>query len=368
MNGLAIGLLQSADTTLRKFGRVGEDIADRIFLYQASMQADVSNLLREFRGITKALSKNDMLHHAIAYLDATEGFKIANFKGETARQVQRLRELFNKVKQDAKLSGILKGVIDDYFPHHHQYNALKGGKKTTEILTKRANSLLNNGKANDFAEAYELARKELESLQMFTKASKKARNIENERLENLPDWLGDPRNYGSRGKYRKDVDQAIERYLLGAYRRVNEEKFFGKYGKQIFGDKYKTWNETLGGLSDDEAKYARRTYAELFGHPEHYKLPEWVNVMRNFTIFEKMDLSAIANTFQSLVTTLPKATTFGYIRGVRILSKGLKEAVSSSGKEFADRYGATLSQTVKNLSNTQVGENIVSFIRWLILY
>jgi len=189
---------------------------------------------------------------------------------------------------------------DDYFPRQYDFDALAKGKKREEALQY----LVATKQAPNLAKAEELLQN------MINNAQRRAGNLENPRMADLPG-------------YERDPSVALPRYAQSVAKRFTEADFFGKKDEKIA--------ELIKSITNEKGDYkeAQRIFDfTVDGMPKN----KIVSAITQFNVATKLSLSAIVNATQTINT----ATKFGILN----TAKGIWGGFTKEGKELAELVNA----------------------------
>lgn len=185
---------------------------------------------------------------------------------------------------------------ENYFPRQYNMDDLAKGKRRDQALEH----LVETGQAQNLADA------EKKLQMMLDNAQRRAGNLENPRMLDLPGYETDPK-------------LALTRYAQSVAKRFTEAEYFGKKDEKI--------GDLIKGITNEKGDYleAQRIFDYYVDGAPKNKL---VSAITQFNVATKLSLSAILNATQSVNT----ATKFGVVN----TAKGMWRGFTKEGKELAE--------------------------------
>lgn len=342
------------DGMARTFGESGVEFAERVLNMRKFTDSNLSKDLTEIRNLDSSLKAGGK-----DWRNVVESLENPEAIGKlTAKQLQ-LREGLEKLTtkyanfkeqiglQTVNSSGNKIGItrLDNYFPHSFTSDFMGTTKKRKKIIK----SIMQKEGVD---EAGAVAK--LNEMMEWSK-NRKDPHLERERLFNVDGWLGDPKSFVDtrRGnkRYKNDVLLGIEQYLEGANRRFGEHIYLEDGGKAVFGPEFRTGDELIKSIPDGPSQQMLgEMKSRIMGLENDASLAVVASTMKNIQVLEKLGFSSIANSMQSLITTVPKAAALGYVRGTKIIAGAIKEMVVNNGNDAARRSGVAIQQSIRDIS------------------
>lgn len=280
--------ITSGKTILDKMGSVGKQMSSTIEkqrktedLLRGSYQDDVREALAGLSG-RERLMVTDLLEGA--KIEAPENVKMA---------AQKMRGLLDEIAQEAQTGGFEIRVPggasvpfkarENYFPRQYNFDELARGAQRQRAL----DHLVKTGQARNLAEA----EKFLDEF-IVANVERRAGNLENARMFDLPD-------------YERDPLVALQRYAASVAKRFSEAKYFGKKDEMIA-----SMINKIGQNGGDYNEAQRIFDFMVNGAPKN----DVVGAITKYNVATKLDLAFLINTTQSL-NTMTKAGIWNTIRG-----------------------------------------------------
>jgi hypothetical protein len=346
LKSLAANFTQSITTTLKKMGPVGEEIARRYEKQQHYRDSKYGSTMWAIENATKHFSDADWE----AVIRARNNG--AGTVGLTAKQLNAYNIIVSNLNQIDAMAKKLQfkttrlsdgkkapyaGISETYWPHMFEFDMLRNEQKRKRFI----DNMVKDGKITR-----DEALRRLE--QMIEQRTRNlAPNIEYAREFYVPGWLGDPNSEGFSGK---KAYEGLARYFASVYTRISEAAFYDYNGKHINGPDHQSVIELIHSEEDPIKRAmmskAMKTIRGL--NPADVERP-FLAALRNLQVVKLLGLSGIPNMFQLSTTATSKAFQFGALRGMKILYRGLKEAVTNP--DFA-RYevGASMMQNMREIT------------------
>ncbi len=184
-------------------------------------------------------------------------------------------------------------------------------------------------------------------------------NLENVRIFDEPGWLGDPRDPNWKPR---DLIDGYMIYIHQAIDRISSLHFFegkGENGIDLYG-KY------INKMSEPNRKIAMEYMNRIRGLNRKGHFDDWAATIRSLQLMRKLNLSPIANSFQTLITTLPKYSMLGYQRMIIDLAKEAWPIIKTMKHNDLASLGIDMSNAMESLIGLQGGNNLNNIARkWL---
>ena len=296
--------ITSGRTILQKSGSSGRKMASTMDTQRVEQDLLTGRYTVRINKALAGLSKEERFN----VTDVLEGGRPLNSKVENAASQLKawLDEVATKAEADKfemRIPG--GGTVPfkrrvDYFPRQYDFDALAKGRQREAAITH----LVETGQAPNPAKAERLLD------EMIENAQRRAGNLENPRLLDLPG-------------YERDPVKVLQRYARTVAQRFTEAEYFGKKDEII--------DSLIKGIAEDRGdfKEAQRIFDfTVRGVPKN----KVVSAITQFNVATKLSLSAIVNATQSINT----ATKAGILNTVKAVWKGF----TPEGKELADLVNA----------------------------
>ena len=355
---------QTVETSLRKLGKVGDELAERTLNAQQLASASTETGIRTVKQIFKNISNKDFKLIIRSYDDPSlvNGMskKILDAKTEFDKLTEQYADLFEKLKFDTITKNGKKVPFKrrvNYWPHVYDANVF-GKKKSRDRIVKRLMEKRNLTESE--------ARAELDEIARFRKYRAEP-NVEYERVFDAPGWIGDPSN----PKFSKNQALlGLEKYIAGANRRVAEKIYFDEGGKVMFGSSTKTADELINSVaSDDARRFMQQALKRIRGLDPASPERGLLQSLRNYQVIRRLPLAWIPNLMQPAVTVIPKVATLGFRRGFQTAFEGLQLTLKRNGRLAAKDTGAILEQTMRDVVGMSgrglTGKGATIVMKWI---
>lgn len=352
-NSVNIKFFQTVETTLRKMGPVGNELADRYLTMYFRMARRTSIDLAAVRGIVKAVTKSGgSMRKIVASMENPD--LVSGLTDVERATRDALSSLITRYGDEADRVGILKNRVRNYFPHVHNYNWARGRRKMKDIENRLAEKIAKRDNIS-MDEAVELARVEIDNIKRFKTTERRHLQIELERQFDAPGWLADPTNKISERAYNKEFLMSMEQYIANAQRRFAEEDLFKESGKS-FDPRFRTVDELIRSVPEaDDRVLLNDIHNRVLGLDKRNPEAAIMSTLKNLQVLDKLDYAMIPNSMQTLLTTVPKTAQLGFIRQVQILSQATASLLSRNGKRFAKEAGVVTEETIKDIVGMSQG-------------
>ena len=224
---------------------------------------------------------------------------------------------------------------DHYFPHYTTLdldNIRDGGKYLTDAIKQIS---------REEEIPMDAARQMLEN--MMANSERRFGNLEFSRAHSWRHWDQDP-------------ERVLKKYFDGSYKRLNLAEQFGSDYKRA--DELATAIGQAGG-GDRGMNFAREYIDRITGREIQGVFNQSLRPVRsaamNFMVASKLGQAVIANASQPILSFI-SSDAKSFVRGVR-------EAFTTNGKEFAGMTGSaldsTMAQIVHDLGGTRLGQTVL---------
>jgi hypothetical protein len=212
---------------------------------------------------------------------------------------------------------------EDYFPHMfgQELGEYIKDPRSRAIVKERIREQMERGGKKAVTDT------EIEhALQAMVKASRTRNNhLEISRVFDAPDYSRDPK-------------VVLSKHFSDAYRRINIAE---KFGPDLAGGE--DLLSRIGQNKGDRAESFARTYFEKVTGTEkagNQTVKEAVDFATNFNAFSKLGQAVISNLSQPVYTAV--------VAGAKNAAKGYRDAFTIRGKDFAEKTGAILNDTMSD--------------------
>ena len=345
MRGFQVNLLQTLETTFRKMGEIGDQIADRFLnAYQESAMNSARDI-KLIEDLFNPLSTAETKALVLSFENPTTINSLSDKVLATRFKFNKLTTRYADLSEGLNIKTIIANgkKVDfqrksEYFPHVFDFNWAKGINGRRRIIRRIM-------KRDSLTE--QQAKAKLDEIRKFTRKHRAEPNLEYERIFDAPEWLGDP---FSPGFSKSKVKLALERYIAGSNRRFSEQKYVFDGGKKVFGEDFDTVKQLIARESlDDNRKILDMGINRLLGLDRASMEAPSLRAMRNYQVIRRLGFAWIPNFFQTMVTVVPKATTLGFRNAITTLFGGYSDAFKRSGRQFAEDVGAISEQTIRDV-------------------
>ena len=325
------GLLEESSNTLKK--TMGEE---------GGKLATLSKAVRNDAEIEAGIATNRAITHGAAKLDAKQQDNLVDVLEGKAKPMDEdvaavfkvAREELDKVAARAKqvkleIKNPLTGEKSPFQPRENYFPHMFGQELGEYIKDPRSRALVKE-RIRENMERTSKSGKTVtdtqveQALQAMVKASRTRNNhLEIARVFDAPD-------------YSRDPVAVLTRHFSDAYRRINIAEKFGP--DLASGEELLT---AIGAGKGDKAESFARSYFEKVTGTEkagNQVVKEAVNFATNFQAFSKLGQAVISNLSQPTYTAV--------VAGAKNAAKGYRDAFTIRGKDFAEKTGAILNDTM----------------------
>lgn len=302
--------LTSGNRELQNQGKSGKELAETILSQRTNEDMLKGKLVAHAEESLEGLSKQEKL----LVTDMLEG-KIP-LSGRAGVAATKIRTALDAVATKAGETGLeIKlpdgtavpfKARDNYFPHIYDMSKVAQKKNEARYLQH----LIDSGQAKTEMEARQL----LDNF-LRRQGDRRAGNLENARIADLPD-------------YEKDPLKALEKYYGSVAKRLTEVSHYGK--KDDLANKLIERVRQEGG----DASYAQEVFDIMVGNKQYEN--KAVEVIQKFNIITKLDLAFLTNMTQSVNT----AARTGVINTLSAMLEAYNPATATTAGRFARTAGA----------------------------
>lgn len=313
----------SVGTQLKKMGAHGKELFHRMNVVGLESELAAGKLITDMEINLGKLTDSEAAN-LVKVLDDVDTVPISKKIAEIAAiERQRLNAV---IKQAQEHLGKTQKIFsrDNYFPHIFTKEALEEMGKAS-FKNKSIEKMMKSGRYKSIAEA-ETA---LEKIK-FDLVGRKFGNLEYTRVDELGDWIKNPK-------------EALSQYYMRATRRIAEAKHLGQ--------KDDIARSLIGKIEESgfDSSFATRNLEKFVGNNNvDIGASSFLQKVRNFETVTKLGLAQITNAPQGLINTALNTN-------VRTSLKAFVKSFTKEGKEFASRSGATLSSTLDEIARLGVG-------------
>lgn len=322
-------VMQSVEFRLNQMGKTGKEIAKRMeegyFEGQRIAGGPRARLLEAFKGLKEAeiMKVTDIIENNLL---------LENLRPELQNAVKVTKSVLAEVDRLAKLNKLetqnIDGTIrsyegkgDTYFPHMFPSEFFEDPSIKKSMIKKIKSDFAKKGVVKTDVEIEAMLDKAFE-----LSRQRKAPNLEFAREIDLQGYEKDPRI-------------AVSAYLLKAYTRFAELKWYGKRDAIM--------NELFNKLSVEgyDAKWAREQFRKHVGNwtADEYKTIRRTKWAKTMNVITKMGMSMYSNPAQ-MGNVLVRVGTKRFLQSFLDIYK-------KEGKDFADASGAVIQQTMREFTD-----------------
>lgn len=348
---------------LKKQGSAGKRMFDTMTAVQNNSELAAGKLISDMKNNLSRFDVKAEVKAAKKLLREKTGKKLslkqaADVKESTIARIQKEAENFVKVMDEGgsamnkhvadmvtaertRLKAIGKmgqdvlgeasvGMRDNYFPHIFTREALEQMGKPGS-MEKIIDEMMKKtkGRGKNKVPRYKSRAAATLDFQKISRGNhgRKFGNLETSRVEEIGGWMKDPH-------------QALSEYYRRAARRIEEARLFGPKDGKIEDMIAKA---EAGGF---DSGFMKKNFEQFVGRgPEPIK---FLQAVRNFEVITKLGLAQVTNAPQGFINTL-------FNSNMKIATKAFKQSFTKEGREWAARTGATLSNTLDEISRLGVG-------------
>ena len=331
--------LTTSETVIRRFGKPGNQLADRMRLANAKAEGLTGKMIEAMQQNIKGLSKAER-ENFVGVLDGTAAPMSQKVASAAKNERGRLSSIFDEAKRVLDPDE-LPAFRENYFPHMFDHNFLI--KNEDSIVRK----LVENGQFSDS----QTARRFLAET-MKNSRSRRFGNLEKSRLSGVDGW-------------EKDPEKALAIYYSKASKRLKEAELYGAKDEivdKLFSEIFDDVGDSVKGQTNSD--FAKKAFQRFTGRADVDIVDKkFANMVSGLQVVSKLGFAQITNAPQGLVNTAFKTNMGTALNSLR------KAAFSKKDRAFARKSGALLDSTLDEISEMAAGGNAFqkvtsNFLKW----